>query len=367
VSAPEILVVGCADTLGWRTIEAEFVASLARLDVPHRLVRGTPRLMRRLPRTYAMAELAEARAARRALRQALGGGRPRAVVLMSSTASLLVPLERLQRRGIAVAIRLDCPAAINRPGVAGLPQRALERRRLPRADAVIAMGPRSAATVAGLSERTIALPTTIDLEAAATKLDAPPRLLAYGANPERKGLDRILRAWSRLGRDRGDALLTVTGIAPDRVARALRRAGLDPPAGVEFPGPLPRDRHIEMLRGAAGFVSASRWEEWGIAQLEALAAGVPLVTTPARGAYEAEPLARELAPELVVPADDAPALARAMAAALALDPQRRARYRSEAARLLRPFGPAAVDRVMVEQVLPALLASDANADRRVGA
>jgi glycosyltransferase involved in cell wall biosynthesis len=353
VSTPEILIVGCADTLGWRINEAEFAASLQRLGVSHRLVRRTPGLVRRLSRSYATAELAEAQAARRALSEALEDGWPGAVVLMSSTASFLVPVDRLRRKGVAVGIRVDCPAAVNRPGIAGLPQRSLERRRLTRASAVIAMGPRSAAVADGLGERTIALPTTIEVPAADRAPSQPPRLLAYAANPERKGLDRMVRAWGRLGREAG-AVLTITGIEPGRAARALQRAGIERPPPIELPGRVPRERQLELLRGATAFVSASRWEEWGIAQLEALAAGVPLITTPARGAYEAEPLARELAAGLVAPGDDADALAAAMAAALEMDAARRSRYRREAARLIEPFGRDAVDRVMREQVLPAL-------------
>jgi glycosyltransferase involved in cell wall biosynthesis len=355
VAAPEILIVGCANTLGWRINEAEFAASLERLGVSSRIVRRTPTLIHRIPRTYAMAELAEARAARRALREGLQRGRPRAVVLMSSTAGFFIPVHRLRRAGIGVGIRVDCPAAVNRPGVAGLPQRSLERRRLPQASAVIAMGPRSAATVAGVGERIIALPATVDVPAASNEPGRPPRLLAYCPNPGRKGIDRIVWAWDRLGRERGDAVLTISGLEPRRAARALRRAGVTAPMGVEFSGAIPRRRHLELLRGATAFVSASRWEEWGIAQLEALAAGVPLVTTPARGAYEAEPLARELAPELVAPEEDPGALAAAMRAALRMDAGRRARYRAEAAHLVEPFAPGAVDRVMAEQVLPALL------------
>jgi glycosyltransferase involved in cell wall biosynthesis len=354
VSTPEILIVGCADTLGWRINEAEFAAALERLGVASRIVRRTPALIHRVPRTYATAEMAEARAARRALREGMEGGRPRAVVLMSSTAAFFAPVQRLRRAGVGVGIRVDCPAAVNRPGIAGLPQRSLERRRLPQASAVIAMGPRSAATVAGVGAPVIALPVTVDVPLARSAPERPPRLLAYGSNPGRKGIDRIVRAWTELGQERGDAVLTITGLEPKHAEMALRRARVAPPPGVELPGSIPRQRHLELLRGATAFVSGSRWEEWGIAQLEALAAGVPLITTPARGAYEAEPLARELAPELVVPGDDIAALAAAMVAALTMGGDRRSRYRREAARLIEPFEPQAVDRVMREQVLPVL-------------
>ena len=54
-----------------------------------------------------------------------------------------------------------------------------------------------------------------------------------------------------------------------------------------------------LLRRARVFVTAPRREDYGIAQLEALADGCMLVTTPSPGPYAALPLARELDPRLV--------------------------------------------------------------------
>ena len=68
---------------------------------------------------------------------------------------------------------------------------------------------------------------------------------------------------------------------------------------MEWLGALEPERWLAVVAGARVFVNASRFEDWGLAQMEALSAGVPLVTVPTPGANAALPLARELAPELV--------------------------------------------------------------------
>ena len=75
---------------------------------------------------------------------------------------------------------------------------------------------------------------------------------------------------------------------------------------------------IARVARARAFVNASRREDHGLAQLEALAAGTPLITVPSPGAYEALPIARSLAPELVAADVSAPALATALRVGLAL-------------------------------------------------
>ncbi|HYH87884.1 MAG TPA: hypothetical protein VEX67_01555, partial [Solirubrobacteraceae bacterium] len=103
------------------------------------------------------------------------------------------------------------------------------------------------------------------------------------------------------------------------------------------------------LRRARVFVTAPRREDYGIAQLEALADGCLLVTTVAPGPYAALRLARALDPRLV--ADDA-GLATALRAALdspAPD------YAQRAAAAIAAFSPAAVDALVRDKLLPHLL------------
>jgi glycosyltransferase involved in cell wall biosynthesis len=141
--------------------------------------------------------------------------------------------------------------------------------------------------------RALVLPVSIEasgVESVSRDIDA----ITYAANPRKKGLDRVLEAWRRA---RGPAEeLLVAGVNE----RELRRAGLElPEQGVRVTGMLARDEYRALLRRARVFVCAPRREDYGQAQLEALADGCQLVTTAAPGPYAALPLARELDPRLV--------------------------------------------------------------------
>jgi glycosyltransferase involved in cell wall biosynthesis len=103
---------------------------------------------------------------------------------------------------------------------------------------------------------------------------------------------------------------------------------------------------------ARAFVNASRREDHGVAQLEALSAGTPLVTVPSPGAYEALPIARSLAPELVATDASAPALATALRAGLALTDGDH--YAERAAAAMAPYRRDAVLAVVRDDVAPAL-------------
>ena len=166
--------------------------------------------------------------------------------------------------------------------------------------------------------------------------------ITYGANPEKKGLDRVLAAWARDGRA-GEELV-VAGLDEAAGREWVRRAG-DAAAGgagrVRFTGMIPRDEYRALLRRARVFVTAPRREDYGIAQLEALADGCQLVTNEAPGPYAALPLA-----------------ARARPAARRRRARHPGRARRPAARrpaaAVAPFTRAAVDRVVAQELLPRL-------------
>jgi glycosyltransferase involved in cell wall biosynthesis len=116
---------------------------------------------------------------------------------------------------------------------------------------------------------------------------------------------------------------------------------------VEWRGLVAREEWLALVSRARVFVNASRREDHGLAQLEALAAGCALVTVPSAGPYEALPLARALAPELV-----SQGLAPALRAGLDLaEPEA---YAAHARELLGPFRAGVVERVVAGSVLPAL-------------
>jgi glycosyltransferase involved in cell wall biosynthesis len=162
-------------------------------------------------------------------------------------------------------------------------------------------------------------------------------VVTYAADARKKGLDRVLAAWAQARRPGEELVVAGTDRLPPGAADAgVRAAGLLAPA--EFRA---------LLRRARVFCCAPRREDYGIVQLEALADGCQLVTTPAPGPYAALPLARELDPRLV--GDDVASALRA-----ALDAPR-ADYAARAAAAVAPFAPAAVDRVVARELLPALL------------
>ena len=186
--------------------------------------------------------------------------------------------------------------------------------------------------------------------------------ITYGAHPEKKGLGRVILAWGRARRD-GEELV-VAGVDEERALRAwgaahfaeARAQGLRPrhisgarPEGVRFTGALPREEYRALVRRACVFATAPRREDYGIAQLEALADGCALVTTSAPGPYAALPLARGLDPRLVT--ED---LAGALRAAL---DEPSPGYAERAAAALRPWAPEEVDRVVADVLLPRLLDS----------
>jgi glycosyltransferase involved in cell wall biosynthesis len=161
--------------------------------------------------------------------------------------------------------------------------------------------------------------------------------ITYGANPHKKGLDRVLAAWVTARRDGEELVVAGTDHVP-------------PAPGVRNAGRLPPASYRALLRRAQVFVTAPRREDYGIAQLEALADGCALVTTAAPGPYAALPLARALDPRLVPAADDGlPAALRAALDAPAPD------HAGRALEALAPFRRAAVDRTVAEDLLPRLL------------
>ena len=110
------------------------------------------------------------------------------------------------------------------------------------------------------------------------------------------------------------------------------------------------------LRRARAFVHGARWEDWGQAPLEALSDGALLATVPAGGPYEGLRLARQLDHRLVAQRIDPAALADAIRAAFELPDDQARAYRERATDLLRPYRSEAVQRVVADELLPALLA-----------
>jgi hypothetical protein len=338
----DVLIVSLGSTGGLRRADEDLAGSLRRAGASATVAAAVPP---RQVRTFALTDLGWALAARRAARAELSRRTPRAVIYSSTTAALLWP-----RPG---AIRFDAPSAGNRPGRHGLWQRPLERRRLSRASLLLPWsegGLREAPAVAHREGRALVVPVAVEPsvadglgrgEGVSTDQRAAVRDIAavtYAANPSKKGLDRVLAVWRDVRRP-GEELLVMGADAKE-----LQLAT----TGVRVVGMLPYEEYRTLLRRARVFICAPRREDYGIAQLEALADGCMLVTTSAPGPYAALPIARELDPRLV--GED---LRGALRTALD-DPA--SDYVDRAVEALAPFRREAVDRLVAEQLLPRLLA-----------
>lgn len=341
----DVLLVQLGSTEGLRVADEELAGSLRRAGA-HVVV--APAARPGEIRTLMLTDLRWARAARSAAVEALAQLQvkpPRSVIYSTTTASLLWPLPG--------AIRFDAAAAANRPGRHGLWQRPLERRRLRQAPLLLpssagALG-EAAAAVGGMlsTERALVVPSPIAACSPGEGGDAPAErdlaAVTYAANPRKKGLDRVLAAWRSVRRP-GERL-AIAGI--DRVG--LRANGMEAhDEQTDVVGTLAQRDYRALLRRARVFVCAPRREEYGLAQLEALAEGCRLVTTPAPGGYVALPIARALDARLV--GEDLGAALRC-----ALDASAGDDYPARAAGLVAPFTTAAVDRIVAEQLLPRLL------------
>lgn len=343
----DVLVVSLGTTRGLRLADDAFVAHLREAGAS--VAVGGVRIgaAGRLRRAYPLIDLVEAVAARRATRAPLRRVRPRAVVFSTTTAALLAP-----PLDAPYAVRLDSPASLNRPGRRNALQHALERRRLRDARLVLPTGTASAQALPAGAAEAIVVPAPV---VPSGRADGPRERLAvaYTPDPKAKGLDVLAAAWA-LSRP-PEARLAVFGIDPAHGRAFLARRGVPEPPGLEWAGMTPAAEFRAALRRSRALVVAARWEDFGLAQLEALADGALLVTVPAQGAYEALPIARRLAPALVA-ADGTPqALAASIGTAFDLPEADLVAYRTAATRHLARFQPDAIRAIIETQVLPRLL------------
>lgn len=341
----DVAILSLATTLGLRRADSALARQIRAAGASCEVVEVRLGPARHLRHAMAVTDLVEASAARRGARAL----RARAVIASSATAALLLP-----RLGVPLAVRFDSPAALNRPGAGGAWQRRRERAVLARADLLL---PWSEAAARSVSSPAPVLVLPPPVEEGAPRHGDGPAALAYAANPDKRGLALLCAAWSQAAP--AGTPLTVAGLEPGEARRRLGRAGVPEPPGTVWLPAMRHERWRELMAGAGIFISAARFEDWGIAQMEALAAGTPLVTVPSEGANAALPLARELAPELVAAQRTPAALAGAIRAGLALDEDERGAYAARAGGLLAPYREQSLVAAVERELLPRLLGSSA--------
>lgn len=169
------------------------------------------------------------------------------------------------------------------------------------------------------------LPNAVDL----SEFDiVPPRderlgryIFSAGRLVHQKGVDLVLRAYAQARESLGGRRLIVAGDGPERPALIRLAADLGLDGHVSFAGTVGRERLAELMCGADAFAFPSRQEAFGIALLEAMAAGTPAVAAHVGGIPE---FARDGDNALLVAPEDADGLAAALVR-LAGDPELRAR------------------------------------------
>ena len=127
------------------------------------------------------------------------------------------------------------------------------------------------------------------------------------------GIDLLLRAFARLQQSRPAGAVAVrlrlVGDGPQRAELERLAAELGIAAQVDFIGAVPHAQVGAELRRIDIFVAASRQESFGVAVLEASAAGLPVVVTRVGGLPE---VVEDGVTGLLVQPDDVPALAAAI-------------------------------------------------------
>ncbi len=134
------------------------------------------------------------------------------------------------------------------------------------------------------------------------------RVLTVASLTPYKGMPHLLEAFRLLVRDRPEVTLEIVGDGPERAVLEAIADGLP----VTFAGGQPRATVAARMREADVLALPSVAETFGIAAVEALAAGLPVVATTACGA--ADVVAAHGG--LVVPPADPPALRDALATLL---------------------------------------------------
>ena len=157
------------------------------------------------------------------------------------------------------------------------------------------------------------------------KYGLPDRVILYLATLEpRKNVDRLVHAYARLvqrGFPHALVLAGGKGWGYERIFQAIEQHGLQD--RVIVPGYVSRDEQPRWYNSAELFVYPSQYEGFGLPPLEAMACGIPVVTSNTSSLPEVVGSAGK-----TVNVDDVEALADAMAAVLT-DPVEAARMREQ--------------------------------------
>lgn len=174
----------------------------------------------------------------------------------------------------------------------------IERGALAHADRIIAVSHAEADTIRSLyatdGQRIAVIPNGVSAEFAASRpggsslaerLDARPlRLVSVGRLAHQKGVDILVRAVALLVAGGLDVRCTIIGgeyhSEPGLMSMLARlAASLGVADRIDFTGHQPTAAIVRMLASSAVYVQPSRYESQGLAILEAMASGLPVIAT----------------------------------------------------------------------------------------
>jgi glycosyltransferase involved in cell wall biosynthesis len=105
-----------------------------------------------------------------------------------------------------------------------------------------------------------------------------PYVLSLGTIEPRKNIDTLLDAWQGF-RLRNDFDLLIAGATGWASEKTMERLISRPPPGVRYLGYVPEDELPGLTAGAKAFIYPSLYEGFGFPVAQAMAAGVPVITS----------------------------------------------------------------------------------------
>jgi glycosyltransferase involved in cell wall biosynthesis len=354
----DVLMVRGDTTPGLRRGDDSLAAALRRAGCSVAQVSPDYRLRRLLVisrYTGVVPDLAECLDARRATTVALRRYAPRCIIYGAWFGGGLQPKSRLGPRS---AVRFDSPPSLSRAGRGGVSLlRVLEARMFRTTGYLLPWGVTMPPTLqAALPRGANVVPLPVPIGGSGDDLGETPRtegaVFYAGSNPYKKGLDIGLTAWSAAGLQ--STTLAVAGIDREAGLRWCDHHKVAVSENVEWVGVVRADAFRRLLRSRSLYLAASRYEDHGLAQLEAMADGALLVTVPSAGPFEPVTIARQLPGELVADTIGAQALAAALTRAARLSEETRAEYRRRARLLTNEYSEETLDK-RLQRILPSLL------------
>lgn len=190
---------------------------------------------------------------------------------------------------------------------------------------------------AAVRSRGHVIPNPVDLPAPSAHRADGCKLVAVGRLDAQKGFDLLLPAFAKVADDHPGWRLVIWGEGPERAALEALRDRLGLTDRVDLPGLT--ERPGQWVEDATVFVLSSRFESFGNVVTEAMAAGLPVVTTDCP--WGPGEIVRHGVDGWLVASEDVAALADGLATLMA-DEQLRARLAQAAQRNVRRFDRASV-------------------------